>query len=98
MAITCEWEKPLGKCFCINDEKKEFPITIYGGGNCLAVFCDENKNLIHFIIDKEHFKRCGYNGTEFQDTVIFTTRKKESKVLINLLLSANFEFTVRNNP
>ena len=97
MAITCEWKNPLGKCFAKNDEAKKFPFTIYGGGNCLAVFCDENKNLVNFIIDKDHFKRCEYNGTEFQDIVIFTTRKKESKNLINLLLSANFEFTVRNN-
>ena len=96
MSITCSWEKPLGKCFNKYEEKKKHTITIYGGGNCVAVFCDKNKNLINFIIDKDHFKRCEYDGTEFQEIVIYTTRKKESKNLINLLLSANFEFEVRN--
>ena len=97
MAITCEWKNPLGTCYTKYDKERKHKLTIYGGGNCVACICDENKNLVDFIIDKDQFKRCEYNGTEFQDIVIFTTRKRESKVLINLLLSANFEFTVRNN-
>ena len=97
MAITCEWKNPLGKCFTKHDEEKKFPITIYGGGKCVAIFCYENKQLENFIADEKHFKNCEYNGTEYKDIVIFTMRKRESKKLINLLLSANFEFTVRNN-
>ena len=96
MAITCSWEKPLGTCYSKHDTERKHPITIYGGGNCLAIFCTENKNMVNFIIDEKHFKACEYDGTEFTDIVIFTTRKKESKNLIKLLLSANFEFTVRN--
>ena len=96
MALTCSWEKPLGKCFSKHDVEKKNPITIYGGGNCTAIFCYKNKNLENFIIDKEHFKNCEYDGTEYTDITIFTERKKESKNLINLLLSANFEFNVRN--
>ena len=96
MAITCSWEKPLGTCFSQYDKEKAYPLTIYGGGNCLAIFCDSKKNMVNFIIDKDHFNRCEYQGTEYQDLVIFTTRKKESKRLIDCLLSANFEFTVKN--
>ena len=96
MAITCSWENPLGTCFSKYDEEKKHPITIYGGGNVLAVFCDKNRNLVNFIMDKQHFKNCEYTGNEFVDVVIYRTRKKESKQLINLLVSANFEFTVKN--
>lgn len=41
MAITCEWKNPLGTCINRYGAK----ITIYGGGNCVAVFCFKNKNL-----------------------------------------------------
>ena len=96
MAITCSWENPLGKCFSKHDTEKKNPITIYGGGNCLAIFCTPNKNLENFIVDKQHFKNCEYDGTEYTDIVVYRTRKKESKNLIDCLVSANFEFTVRN--
>ena len=96
MAITCSWENPLGTCFSQYDEEKKYPITIYGGGNCLACFCNVNKDLLNFIIDKQHFKNCNYAGNEYVDIVIYRTRKKESKQLIDLLVSANFEFTVKN--
>lgn len=97
MAITCEWANPLGKCYGEYDKEEKYPITIYGGGNCVAVFCDEEKRLVNFIVDKKHFKNCEYKGTEFKNITIYTTRKKESKQLIELLLSANFEFNVRNS-
>ena len=44
MALTCVWEKPLGTCYNKYDTENEHPITIYGGGNCLAIFTTADKN------------------------------------------------------
>ena len=96
MAITCKWENLLGTCYSQYDKEKKYPLTIYGGGNVIACFCDVKKNLVNFIIDKEHFKNCEYNGNEYLDITIYRTRKKESKKLIDLLVLGNFEFKVLN--
>lgn len=95
MAITCSWEKPLGTCFSKDDDERKHPITIYGGGNCLAIFCTENKNLVNFILDEQHFKTCKYDGTEYKDIVIYTDRKRESAKLIKLFTQAGFKFTIK---
>ena len=92
MAITCKWKNPLGTC----TNKYGAKITIYGGGNCVAVFCFSNRNLENFIIDKKHFINCNYEGNEYKNITIYRDRKKESEELIRLLLLANFEFKVKN--
>lgn len=91
MAITCEWERPLGKATTKYGES----VTFYGGGNVLCVMCYDNKNLENFIVDIQHFKNCEYQGNEYTDIEVFTERKRESKQLINCLLQAGFSFKVR---
>ena len=95
MAITCEWEKPLGTCFWKYDEGKKYPLTIYGGGNCLAVICTEEKNLVGFFIDESHLKRHELEGTEYKDMVIFGDRKKSALKLLKLFANAGFDVTYK---
>lgn len=93
MSISCSWEKPLGFCFSKYDEKKEHPITIWGGGNCIAVFTrGKQRCLENFIADEKHFKACEYQGDEYVDIIISYARKKEAQKLIKLLASACFCF------
>lgn len=92
MSINCYWKNPLGTCYSMYDEKKEHPITIYGGGNVAAVFCNKDKNLQNYICDKEHFKNCNYRGDEYQSIKIYGDRKREAKALINMLIDAGFSF------
>lgn len=94
MSITCSWEKPLGTCFSKYDEEKRNPLFIWGGGNCLAIITDQKKNLFMFFIDKEHFKNHELNGDEFTNIVLFTSRKKQCKQLLDCLYQAGFDFEV----
>ena len=93
MAITCSWEYPIGTCYRKYDEKKEHPLTIWGGGNCLAIMTSgKNKNLEYFFIDKQHFKNHDFIGDEFTDIVLYTQRKETCKKLMNLFFESGFSF------
>ena len=52
MAITCEWKDEFGKAKINGIE-----VTLYSGGNCTFVVCDEHKNLVDFACDINHLKR-----------------------------------------
>lgn len=98
MAITCSWEYPVGTCFSKYDEGKKCPLTIWGGGNCLAIMTSgKAKNLQYFFIDDQHFKNHEFCGDEFTDIVLFTQRKKTCKKLMNLFFEAGFSFKIKNN-
>lgn len=98
MAITCSWEKPLGTCYSKYDTELKEPIMIWGGGNCPAVFTvGKHKDLVNFIADDKHFKAMEYKGDEYIEIIISYARKREAKKLINLLISANFEFQTTND-
>ena len=95
MAITCNWENPLGTCYSRYDEEKRNRLTIYGGGNCMAIITDESKNLLMYFIDNAHFKAYKFCGEELTDIVLFADRKKETKSLMACLYDAGFEFLVK---
>lgn len=95
MAVTCKWENPIGTCFSKYDEKKEWQIVIYGGGNCPAVFCWEDKQgyqqLHNFILEKTNLSVFD----DYVDIVIFRDRAKESKFIIDMLVKKGIDFTVK---
>lgn len=95
MAITCSWEKPLGTCYNQYDEERKNPLIIWGGGNCLAVITTRKERILQcFFCDKEHFKRHEFSGNEFLDITLYSARKKDCKILMQLLYEAGFSFKV----
>lgn len=95
MAITCSWDKPLGTCYSKYDEKREHPITIWSGGNCLAVFTrGKNRILDCFFCDKEHMERCKDCITDYVDYRLSYERTKQCRQFISVLFKYNIPYTV----
>lgn len=95
MAITCSWEKPLGTCYSKYDEERKSPITIYSGGNCLAVFTAGTERILQcFFVDKEHMERCTNVLPEYIDFNLSYKRKREIKQFISVLVKYNIPFTI----
>ena len=106
MAVTCKWEALLGEAtltYQANTENEfKQKINIYGGGNCLAVFCYENKNLYNFWIDNEHVKNVAKDNVEYltenlsEIKIFIHTDKQYKKEALNVakvLLTYGIEFS-----
>lgn len=95
MAITCSWEKPLGTCYSKYDENREHPITIWSGGNCLAVFTKGKQRILDcFFCDKQHMQDCKDILTDYIDYKISYERHKQCKDFISVLSKNKVPFTV----
>lgn len=105
MAITCLWKNLLGQATLTlntpNGTQKE-TISIYGGGNCLAVFCYENKNLYNFWANNQHVKNIMKDNIEYltenlSNIKIFAYKdkilNKEACNVAKILLKYGIEFT-----
>ena len=105
MAVTCLWKNLLGQAMLtLNtpDGTQREKIEIYGGGNCLAIFCYENKNLYNFWIDNQHVSNVAKQDVKLltenlSDIKIFAYKdkvlNKETCDVAKVLLKYGIEFT-----